>query len=55
MSRANAQRGSSLVAFPRDRVHVECRGNYCKAENIVRDNVTPYLGQPMRHINLRSE
>lgn len=55
MNRASAQRGSCLVTFPGERVHVECRRNYCKAENIVRDNVIPSLQQPVRLINLRSE
>ena len=55
VNRASAQRGSSIVTFPGDRVHIEYRCNYCKAENIVRANATPSLGQPVWHINLRSE
>ncbi|CAM4567031.1 unnamed protein product [Leuciscus chuanchicus] len=39
VNRASAQRGSSLVTIPGDRVHIECRRSYCKAENIVRDNL----------------
>ena len=52
---ASAQRGISLVTIPGDRVHIECRRNYCKAENIVCDNVIPSLQQPQIKHNLRSE
>ena len=52
---ASAQRGSRLVTIPGDRVHIECRRSYCKAENIVRDNVIPSLQQPLIKHSLRSE
>ena len=55
VNRASAQRLSSLVTIPGDRVHIECRRSYCKAENIARDNVIPSLQQPQIKLNLRSE
>ena len=55
VNHASAQRGSSLVTIPGDRIHIECRRSYCKAENIVRDNVIPFLQQPQIKHNLRTE
>lgn len=46
VNRASAQLDSSLVTIPGDRVRIKCRRSYCKAENIVRDNVIPSLQQP---------
>ena len=37
MNRASEQRGSELRTVPEEKVHVECRRRYCKAENIARD------------------
>ena len=55
VNHASAQRGSSIVTIPGDRVHIECRRSYCKAENIARDNVIPSLQQQQIKHNLRSE
>lgn len=55
VNRASAQCGSSLVTIPGDRAHIECCHSYCKAENIVCDNVIPSLQQPQIKHNLNSE
>ncbi len=37
VNRASSERGSDLIVMPRDKVHTECRRNYCKPANITRD------------------
>ena len=37
VNRASSQCGRDLVVNPGERLHIECRRNYCKADNIARD------------------
>ena len=57
MNHASAQRGSCLVTFPGDKVHAQCRCNYCRADRptIQHDNGIPSLQQPTQRTNLRSQ
>lgn len=54
VNRASSQRGSDLVVNPGETLHVECRRNYCKADNIARD-LARQQQAPKPRCELRSE
>ena len=46
VNRASVQRKKNLTTVPRDRVHVDCRRDYCRTTSIARDKNTQ---KPLRN------